>query len=375
MSLDFLVSESPFPLPFLPLLVLILILRLSGYPRRTAACGDGRIWRVHFLERELPRRSASAALRDSHLLLLHLARLGALVPRFPHLLQTCGEHLPFVVLRTLGSTPSRADAKESVNEWLGIEIPQVIDPLPHPDELHRQTQIPRNGNDTPPPRAPVQLGKDETRESDLLVPLPRGVQGHPPLRRVNDEESLVGDVLIVQRPPLVVLRHAEPLLYDPLHLGQLGRERVVVAEPSRRVDNNRIVTAREGEIEAAVQDGGGTFLRFVRGEAVDLGAVGPHLQLLHGARAEGVTCGDEDLLTTLVAEAGRELPDSGGLAHAIGTHDEEHCRQPALSHTLPLLEPDIPAHSHGGLFLRHLQRLDELPPQHAPEVVPAEYLG
>src|SRR5690606_13415734 len=49
----------------------------------------------------------------------------------------------------------------------------------------------------------------------------------------------------------------------------------------------------------------------------------PDLELERGRRAEGVACGEHDLLALALKVAG-ELSDGGGLADAVDADDEDH---------------------------------------------------
>mmetsp|Transcript_2421 Transcript_2421/g.8124 ORF Transcript_2421/g.8124 Transcript_2421/m.8124 type:complete len:547 (+) Transcript_2421:71-1711(+) len=228
-----------------------------------------------------------------------------------------GRRESVIAVDEVGSSVLWIDVEEGVDVGVGAKVLEILEGLADADELDGDLEVLDDAHAEAGSRGAVELGDDEARDADVVPPGPRLVDGVATDGGVDDEQRLVGGAVELLRDGL----------FD---LVQFHRQRVVVREPPRGVDDDDVVVPGEGDVHRLEGRrrrrrhlAAGTF---VDGEEVDLRAVGPHSKLVDGRGPEGVARREEDGLVRLDAQPPRELPDRRCLPHAVRPHHHDHRR-------------------------------------------------
>ena len=194
------------------------------------------------------------------------------------------------------------------HELRGIEHPEILALLAHPDEADGQVQFLRDGKQDAALGGAVELGDHQAGDADPFVKL-LGL-GH----RVLADGAVEHQQHLVRRPGVQARQHAFDLL-ELVHEMHLG-----VQTPGGVRDQD-IDVARLRGLQAVVDHRGGLGARGLRhdGHAV---AGGPGLELLARRGAKGVA-GRQHHAAPLGQQPVRELADGGGLAGAVDPHHQD----------------------------------------------------
>jgi hypothetical protein len=201
--------------------------------------------------------------------------LKLLRPHRPHPLQELDGGVQAGVRHT------RLLLEDPVQEGLGVEGLQVVDPLPQSHQAHRKPLLGLQGHHDPPPPRGVGLRQDDPREVHRL---PEGLglsQGVLPHGGIQDDEGLVGGAL--------------QLLPDhPVHLPELVHEPFLGVQPAGGVHDDRIAPPPFGRLQGVEGHGGG-ISPLLAPDDLHTGPLPPPGQLLHGPGAPGIARGQEHL--------------------------------------------------------------------------------
>src|ERR1700729_3437945 len=181
-----------------------------------------------------------------------------------------------------------ASGHQRPREVRGVEGAQILELLPHPDQLDRDAELLRDGERDPALGGAVELGQHEPGHVDRLR---EGLGLAQPVLSgggVNGEQRLVGGL-------------GDLLGDDPAYLGQLGHEVVLGVQAPRGVDQDHVGTlaARLGD---RIEGHRGRVGAEPALDEVHSGALRPQLELLHGRRSERVAGGQHDRPVELLAQ-------------------------------------------------------------------------
>src|SRR5437773_4150875 len=122
--------------------------------------------------------------------------------------KTSDRGFSMTMLFSADGMPTRLPRDECACEILRIERPEVLELLPHADQLDRQPELVRDRHRDSALRAAVELRERDTGDADRFAEETRLLEAVLPRRRVDDEERLV------RRARQLPLDHAS-------HLGEL----------------------------------------------------------------------------------------------------------------------------------------------------------
>ena len=221
----------------------------------------------------------------------------------------CANSLEIPPVRgTPSCLPATGGADERTSVVAGVERAQVVEPLPHADELHGQPELVRDRDRDAAFRGAVELRQRDAGHAGRLGEEARLLDAVLPGRRVDDEQRLVRRAL-------------DPACDDAADLGELLHQVALRVEPSGRVDDHDVASRAPARLDRVERDG----RRVGAARAADelgAGALGPDLELLLRRGAERVRGADEDAPAVL-RELARELADRRRLAGAVDADDED----------------------------------------------------
>src|SRR5262245_60042747 len=113
----------------------------------------------------------------------------------------------------------------------GIERPEVVHALTHPDELHGEPELDRDRNRDTASGAPVELRERDTGDAGGIPEQPRLLEAVLPRRRIHDEQRLVRGAL-------------ETPADDPTDLLELGHEVGLRVQSPGGVDDRNVAATR-----------------------------------------------------------------------------------------------------------------------------------
>src|SRR2546423_7598292 len=200
---------------------------------------------------------------------------------------------------------------ERPREVVRIERPEVLELLPHADQLDGEPELVRDRDRDPALCAAVQLRQRDAGDADRVAEEPGLLQAVLPRRRVDDQERLVR-------------RAGQPAFDDPSHLRQLLHQVRLRVQAAGRVDDDDVPLVLPRALDRVERNGGG--IRPALGaDELRARAVSPDLQLFLRRRTERV-CRPEHHGVPVLAKTFRQLADRGRLARAVDPDDEQHAR-------------------------------------------------
>ena len=188
---------------------------------------------------------------------------------------------------------------------------QIVDPLAHTNELHRNLQLLADGQHHTAARRAVQLGQHDTGDARHLTELARLINSVLPGGSIHHQQHLH-----------VGVRHLA--VNDAADLVQFIHQILFVVQPTGGVANNDIRTARLRRRQG-VEHHCRRIGSLPVADNIHSGALCPDLQLFNGGGPEGIRCTQYHLLAPGF-ELRRHLADGGSLAHAVDTDDQNHRR-------------------------------------------------
>src|SRR5436309_350499 len=194
---------------------------------------------------------------------------------------------------------TRLTRDEGPREVLWIERPQILELLPHADELDRQGELVCDRDRNAALGTAVELRERDTRDADRFAEETRLLEAVLPRRRVDDEERLV------RRAGQLPLDHTS-------HLGELLHQVRLGVQPAGGVDDDD-VTPVPGCAFDRVEGHGGGVRPALGADELRARALRPDLELLLGGRTVRV-CSSEHHRVPVLTQTLRELADGGRLA-------------------------------------------------------------
>lgn len=171
---------------------------------------------------------------------------------------------------------------ELFHKALRGEGDEVVDALAHADEPHRQTEALLDSHHAAALGRAVELGQDDAggvRSLAEFLRLTDGVLARDGVQHQQGLEAGFGSGL----PDAAA------------DLGQLAHQVRLVVETSGRIGDDHVIAPGGGRLHG-VEDDGGRVCTLAGLDDRHTGAARPDLQLLAGGGAEGVACGQHDLL-------------------------------------------------------------------------------
>src|SRR5436190_4466791 len=163
---------------------------------------------------------------------------------------------------------------ESPSEIVRIERPQIVERLPHADQLHGQAELVRDRDRDAALGTAVELRQRDAGDTDGLAEQPRLLQTVLPRGRVDDEQGLVRRAL-------------EPAFDHAAHLRELLHQIRLRVQAAGSVDDHDVGAVASRSLDRVVRDG-----RRVRpalpADELRVRTPGPDLELLLRRSAERV---------------------------------------------------------------------------------------
>ena len=211
---------------------------------------------------------------------------------------------------TLRARPASqlTSGEERPGEVGGVERAQVLDPLPDPDQLHRDPELVGDRQGDPALGGAVELRQHDPGHVDRLGEQARLLQPVLAGRRVDREQHLVR-------------RARDAAGDDAVDLAQLVHQMALGVQPPGGVDDDDVAAAGLGGGDGVERDRGGIAAGLRRDE-VGPGPLRPRLELLAGRGPERVGGADHARAAGLAQVPG-DLADRGRLAGAVHAAHEQ----------------------------------------------------
>src|SRR5215218_7518397 len=221
--------------------------------------------------------------------------------------------------------------KQSFGELARVEGVQILDPLPHGDELYRDPDLVGYSQRYAALGRAVELGQDDPRD-------PRDLVEHPGL----PQTILTRRCIYCQQDLVRRARELPP--DDPPYLVELCHQVDLRMEPARRVHEEHVNPIALGRLHRIVG-----YRRSIRaalpGHHRSPRPLAPLLELLYGRRPERVACGEHSSAGQKVDQ----LADRRGLPRTVHADHQDHGRfaryvefDRTFEHTLGVLDHELP---------------------------------
>ena len=229
------------------------------------------------------------------------------------------ERVPFLFIQ-IGSV---GFLKQASGEGVGIEGLQIVQPLAHADEFHRQLEFVFDGEHHAAPGGAVELGQHDAGQ----------------LRHLHEFLGLVDGVLAgggVQHQQDLPVRVGQFLVHHAVDLGQLLHQVLLVVQAPGGIADDDIHVPGDAGLQRVEHH-----RRRVRAllvlDDVHAGPVSPLGQLIDGRRAEGIRRAQQHLFA-LGFVHGRHLADGGGLARTVNADHQDHGGDGDEAHVLAAVQ-------------------------------------